>query len=83
MPPHSSLQSQLLIGGNKLEDIPAFRTLLARVSAAAQPAAATPAARHDCVTLQVICNIWHHTQHHTQELPAAARPGLQPTQRPG
>lgn len=25
------LQSQLLIGGNKLEDIPAFRTLLARV----------------------------------------------------
>jgi hypothetical protein len=26
-----SLQSQLLIGGNKLEDIPAFRTLLARV----------------------------------------------------
>lgn len=26
------LQSQLLIGGNKLEDIPAFRTLLARVS---------------------------------------------------
>jgi hypothetical protein len=25
------VQSQLLIGGNKLEDIPAFRTLLAKV----------------------------------------------------